>query len=600
MTSPMTDSTSRTHPVDSGWAWVVLFGCTCNFALIVGTIKSFGIFFIEFLEMFDASVSMTSMIAGLMQVTYSFFSLPIMTIGLRYTSPRQSAIFGGLFATSAYALGSLAQNVNFLLFTHGILFGIAFGCIHGPSAYVIGQYFEKRRSLANACVTAGGSVGGLVLPPTFEILIETYGLRGALLLTSAIISHTLIGAMLLRPATSYSRPKKPDISVTNKNTETVGLIASGQVEHIKNESPQLSKKVYLRNFPITQSNLTENEADCQQKTLEHSQSPFGKWPNSDDKRDSNEGNHDKVAGSNIIAVESHDYVERIEHFKEQSDDTDVVSLASESNGTLKTARKDARYSSFASHADLFTASLTDVSQMQASADFTGHRANDGTDDENSDKHSCLSVIHIDFSLLKNPVMVMFLFVYCLGSIGSAYGHIYIAVLARDVGISTSQITLLVSLLSGCDIVGRFICGIVVDRRWMTSSGVITLSVLITGIMMQLAYLFQGFWSMLFYSIIHGLFAGGIFALTPTILIDLLGFENFRSALGIAIFSQGFALAASAPFIGFLRDRTHTYVSSFQFMGGCMIIAGLVLLLKPIIIRLVCGQRSNDEQSVPRT
>ncbi|XP_069104887.1 monocarboxylate transporter 5-like [Argopecten irradians] len=611
MTLDMAEPSGRTHPVDCGWAWVVLLGCTCNFALIVGTIKSFGIFFIEFLVMFDASVSMTSMIAGLMQVSYSFFSLPIMAIGLRYLTPQQTTLCGGLLAALAYALGCLAQNVNFLLFTHGLIFGIAFGCIHGPSAYVIGQYFEKRRSLANACVTAGGSLGGLVLPSIFEFLVETYGLRGALLLTSALLSHSLIGGMLMRPAISHNQSIiKQDVRTEIGNTKDVS-IEKEKIDLIENKLGHLSAVQVLsksnpqvrvntpifeqrngRNYPRTKPNIQQDGVSCQPEALQHSLTLL----NGDAEMNSIDSCNGKSADINIIGGDDFEKNESTAHFKDfskYSNGTEIHLLNSEIDEALKREPITKHDKRFSSHADLFTASITDLSQMQATADLNARRPNADTESTNSHRQTCLTIIHIDFSLLKNPVMSIFLFVYCLGSIGSAYGHIYIAALARDLDLHTSQITALVSAMSGCDIVGRFLCGAIVDRGWMTSSRVIAVSVLITGAMMQLAYFFQQFWSMLIYSIVHGLFAGGIFAMTPTILIDFLGFQNFRSAMGIAIFSQGFALAASAPLIGFLRDRTHTYISSFQFMGGCMLLAGIVLLLKPVILRLLCRQRTAE-------
>ncbi|XP_060073917.1 monocarboxylate transporter 9-like [Ylistrum balloti] len=570
--------------MDRGWAWIILLGNDVKLFIIVGTIKSFGLFFIEFLEIFDASVSMTSMIVGLMQITYSVFSLPIMAIGLHHISPRQSILCGGLIGTLAYALGSQAPNIYFLLFTHGVLFGIGFGCVHGPSMYIVGQYFEKRRSLANACMTAGGSVGGLVLPPIFEFLVETYGLRGALLLTSAIISHTLVGAMFLRPP-EYIETNEEDSYSLNGNTDDK-LTTDNLVD---SNIPSSGKEP----FGSAATKLTKNNNEiCNQETeFETSQNPIRVVSISNDNK----------SVSHYENFTEWEYTERKLN-REYSKDTyicteDVPPLHSESNTILKTShalKKKSLYSSAASHVDLSTISLTDISQMQACDDFSEHKSNEGINEPDVKKRSCWSIIHIDISLMKNPTMTIFLVVYCLGSIGSAYGHIYIAALARDVGLSAAQITKLVSTLSGCDVVGRFLCGTVVDRGWMTSSRVVCLTVLITGAMMQLSQIYRSFWSMLLYSIIHGLFAGGIFALTPDLLIDFLGFENFRSALGIAMFSQGFVLVSSAPFIGFLRDRSQTYASSFHFMGTGMILAGLLLFLKPLILRLICKPKSTDE------
>ncbi|XP_021372061.1 uncharacterized protein LOC110462436 [Mizuhopecten yessoensis] len=473
--------------------------------------------------------------------------------------------------------------------------GIALGFFHGPSTNVIGQYFEKRRSLANACMAAGGSIGGLVLPSLFQNLLETYGLRGALLLTSAVIFHTSIGAMLMRPPTYYIQPGNQDVHLMKENKEDDGPITNGkhQGEFFNDEPCQLSagnmacsahhkhssycpKNISdsgvkpIGNDLLAKSKLDDidNEMDHHVRMFETSQNSYRKRLSGNDYiRNSNVSKFDKHPGTSSISMAIHectDHTDGNQHCKEYhlyTEDTEVLPLDSESRQTLQTSgvvrkAKGSQYTLFPSHGDLFTNSLTDISQLQASADFSAQETTGDLNGPDRERKSCLSVILNDLSLLRNPVMVLFLFVYCMGSIGSAYGHIYITALARDIGINSGQITLLVSTLSGCDVIGRLICGAVVDRRLMTSYRVTSLTVLITGLMMLLAHLFQEFWSLLLYSILHGLFAGGIFALTPAILIDMLGFENFRNAMGIAIFAQGFSLVSSAPFIGMQRAKVH--------------------------------------------
>lgn len=58
-------------PPDGGWGWLVLVASiTVNF-LIPGTVKSFGVLFVEFLEVFDASPAAAAWIPALCYFLYS-------------------------------------------------------------------------------------------------------------------------------------------------------------------------------------------------------------------------------------------------------------------------------------------------------------------------------------------------------------------------------------------------------------------------------------------------------------------------------------------------------------------------------------------------
>lgn len=46
-----------------------------------------------------------------------------------------------------------------------ISLGIGIGLINPVNVSMIGQYFEKRRALANGLAVAGGGIGSFVLPP---------------------------------------------------------------------------------------------------------------------------------------------------------------------------------------------------------------------------------------------------------------------------------------------------------------------------------------------------------------------------------------------------------------------------------------------------
>ncbi len=59
------DKTSANHPVDRGWAWVVLFSSFCVGFVSEGFLFSVPLYFVEFLEVFQENAGPTAWIASL-------------------------------------------------------------------------------------------------------------------------------------------------------------------------------------------------------------------------------------------------------------------------------------------------------------------------------------------------------------------------------------------------------------------------------------------------------------------------------------------------------------------------------------------------------
>ena len=77
--------------------------------------------------------------------------------------------------------------------------GGAVGVVDGPILATLGRYFEKRRTFANGIAFTGSSVGNLVLAPVLSFLIDTYSVRGAVLLLAGLWLNICCIGTLLRP-----------------------------------------------------------------------------------------------------------------------------------------------------------------------------------------------------------------------------------------------------------------------------------------------------------------------------------------------------------------------------------------------------------------
>lgn len=77
--------------------------------------------------------------------------------------------------------------------------GVGSALAYSPSIVTVGQYFERRRTLANGLSVAGSGVGNFAIPPLIRLCVDEFGLAGALLVLSAIMLHVCFAGALLRP-----------------------------------------------------------------------------------------------------------------------------------------------------------------------------------------------------------------------------------------------------------------------------------------------------------------------------------------------------------------------------------------------------------------
>lgn len=210
-------------PVDKGWAWMVLAGSFMISTINTGTEKSYGIFFIEFLRMFKGTVFMTVLINTVLNVAYCITAASVLLIGFKKMEIRMSVFLGIILCSIGYGISSLATGLEFLLASQSILIGIGIG-FHNPPIYILlGEYFDKRKGLANAIFLSANALGGIVMPPLYRYVFDEYGLRGGLVITAGITLNSLVAAALLRPSEFYTKngPKTfntdKDVSLTKPN-----------------------------------------------------------------------------------------------------------------------------------------------------------------------------------------------------------------------------------------------------------------------------------------------------------------------------------------------------------------------------------------------
>lgn len=96
-----------------GWGWLILAGSMLVNLLVPGTVKSFGVLFMEFLEAFDASPSTALWIPALCYFLYSSLGPLSSILSVKY-SYRTVTLIGGTFAAVGMIISYFASSVAYL------------------------------------------------------------------------------------------------------------------------------------------------------------------------------------------------------------------------------------------------------------------------------------------------------------------------------------------------------------------------------------------------------------------------------------------------------------------------------------------------------
>ncbi|XP_071314186.1 monocarboxylate transporter 2 [Trachinotus anak] len=192
------EAVATTAAPDGGYAWFVSLSCFIVFGLTFGVIKVFGVFYVEIHKYFEATATETSWITSIAVATIHIFA-PVASALSAHYSHRSVVIIGGLICSLGVVTGAFARNLVELYLTVGFLNGLGYALTWTPTVTMLGLYFEKRRPVANALASAGECIFTFVLTPLFQLLIDSYSWRGALLILGALQLNLCVCGMLLRP-----------------------------------------------------------------------------------------------------------------------------------------------------------------------------------------------------------------------------------------------------------------------------------------------------------------------------------------------------------------------------------------------------------------
>ncbi|NXK04619.1 MOT14 protein, partial [Herpetotheres cachinnans] len=184
--------------IDGGWAWMIVLSSFLVHILIMGSQMALGILNMEWLEEFNQSRGLTAWVSSL-SMGITLIVGPFIGLFISMCGCRKTAIIGGILNALGWILSAYASNVHYLFLTFGVTAGVGSGMVYLPAVVMVGQYFQKRRALAQGLSTTGTGFGAFLMTALLKYLCIEFGWRNAMFIQGAISLNLCVCGALMRP-----------------------------------------------------------------------------------------------------------------------------------------------------------------------------------------------------------------------------------------------------------------------------------------------------------------------------------------------------------------------------------------------------------------
>ncbi|NWU64409.1 MOT6 protein, partial [Pterocles burchelli] len=192
-------------PQDQGWAWMVLLAAVLLQGLTLGFPSCIGVFFTDLQHEFQASNSETSWFPSIM-VAVLHAGGPLCSILVERFGCRFVVMLGGLLNGVGMVASSFCRSIGQLYLTAGFITGLGSCFSFQAGVTVLGYYFVRWRTLANAVAATGVSLGFTLWPLLSQYLLDEMGWRNTFLIFGGILLNCCVCGAIMRPVQLASGP----------------------------------------------------------------------------------------------------------------------------------------------------------------------------------------------------------------------------------------------------------------------------------------------------------------------------------------------------------------------------------------------------------
>ncbi|XP_074645993.1 monocarboxylate transporter 14-like [Tubulanus polymorphus] len=209
----------KTCPMpDTRWI-VVISAFTAGF-ITAGISYSTSIYYVEWIESFGESYSLTSTVASL-NIGLSALLGPLAGVLVSYIGYSWVFIIAGLVSLTGMLSAVFANNIYVLIVTFGIITGFGYGIAFSPLVVMAPTFFPEKQALAQGFAISGIGLGTIVMPLLIESTFVSYGWRGSVLILAGISLNLTVCGVMIRLVPKLKHHEQPK---TKKNVLELSIL----------------------------------------------------------------------------------------------------------------------------------------------------------------------------------------------------------------------------------------------------------------------------------------------------------------------------------------------------------------------------------------
>lgn len=201
------------------------------------------------------------------------------------------------------------------------------------------------------------------------------------------------------------------------------------------------------------------------------------------------------------------------------------------------------------------------------------------DDEKSQQNK-----FFDFSLLKDPIYLVILISNSTNAISYTNFVILLPAYAISLGFENWDASLLLSIVSMLDLVGRIGGSALSDIKLMPKHWYFIGGLLASGISLTILPTCNEYGMLSVYCAFFGLASGIYVGITAVIMADMLGTEKLTSSYGISLFVNGIIQLVGPPICGIVYEQIGSYGPIFSILGIVLVFGASLWGIVPFIRR----------------
>lgn len=586
-------------PPDGGWGWLVLAGSMLVNILVPGTIKSFGVLFVEFLEAFQATPSAAAWIPALCYFLYSSLGPLSSILSVKY-SYRTVTVIGGTFAAAGMILTYWATSVNYLYISYGVLVGTGAGLSFPPTVYIVTSYFVKLRGLANGLCISGSALGSIILPPVLRYLLVNFGYRGACLIMGGITLNVWVAAIFYQPVEKHMKRVKKVKEAGQLMSGDDTILEESETNDDLEVSPNQDKSVIKPKFMIS-----SDDTPVATPTMEHKSPDIFRFnpkngmidgfarsvsaaavPASYTKEDGS-NRHRKIS---TPIKEDHRNLTFSSQLNESQGSHFRLNRLNSMRGGQRPPKRSPSTSSFQYISTPYHGSTLSAHQPK---EFASHLSLRSIADsfkpsskQTGEKEEKMSARQrfFDLTLLRDPTYLVILISNSTNAIGYTNFIILLPAYAITLGFDKSLAAYLLSIVSTLDLVGRIGGSALSDTNLIPKTWYFVGGLSMSGLALAMLPLATSYSMVSLFCALFGLASGTYVGITAVIMADMLGTERLTSSYGISLFVNGILQLIGPPICGVIFENIGFYQPLFTALGFILLGGSALWGFMPLIRR----------------